>query len=153
MRIGKFGKILHFDKTALGVGDIQRFTLFEIKYLCGIIVNIFNTKDQDRFHSHAFHSFSLMLKGHYYEEVIENNKVITKKISKSRIIPKNYIHKIKQSAPNTVSITFEGPWGSSWTEFFDTGRVKMYGWGRKVLYDSKYLKLRGKVASKARKSA
>lgn len=138
MRLGKFGKLLHWDNTSLGVGDIRRFTIIEIKYLFGIIVNIFNTTDQDRFHSHAFHALSWMVRGHYFEDVLENNAVISKKIERSRFIPKNYIHKITLSTPNAVSVTFEGPWGSTWNEYFDSGRVKTYGWGRKVLFDSKY---------------
>lgn len=138
MKIGKYGKLLHWDNTSLGVGNIKRFTIFEVKYLCGIVVNIFNTDNQDRFHSHAFNAFSLMLKGYYFEEIIIDNKVQIKKIEKSRFIPKNYIHKITKSSPNTMSITFEGPWGGSWNEYFDSGRIKTYGWGRKVLFDSKY---------------
>lgn len=142
MRLGKFGKILHFDKTSLGVGDIQRFTILEIKYIFGIIINIFNTTDQDRFHSHAFHAFSLMVRGHYFEDVIDGNNVITKKIEKSRFIPRNYIHKIKGSSKNAISVTFEGPWESTWNEYFDNGRIKTYTWGRKVIFDSKYVHLR-----------
>lgn len=138
MRIGKYGKLFHWDNTSLGVGNIRRFTIFEIKYLGGIIVNIFNTVGQDRFHSHAFHAVSLMLRGHYFEEVIVDNKIVTKKIEKSRFIPKNYIHKITVSTPNAMSVTFEGPWGSTWDEYFDNGRVKTYTWGRKLLFDSKY---------------
>lgn len=141
MRIGKYGKLFHWDNTSLGVGNIRRFTIFEIKYLGGIIVNIFNTVGQDRFHSHAFHALSLMLRGHYYEEVIvDGSRIATKKIEKSRFIPKNYIHKITVSSPNAMSITFEGPWGSTWDEYYDSGRVKTYTWGRKVLFDSKYFK-------------
>jgi hypothetical protein len=142
MRIGKFGKILHFDNTSLGVGNIKRFTIFELKYVFGIIVNIFNTTNQDRFHSHAFHALSLMIRGFYYEDVMENNKIITKKIEKSRFIPRNYIHKITESSKNAISITFEGPWESTWNEYFDNGRVKVYNWGRKVVFDSKYTKIK-----------
>ncbi len=148
MKFGKFGKLLHWDNTSLGVGNIKRFTIFEIKYLFGIIVNTFNTENQDRFHSHAFHSFSLMLKGNYFEDVIVNgNEVITKKIEKSRFIPKNYIHKITKSTPNAMSITFEGPWGNTWNEYYDNGRVKTYTWGRKVLFDSKKISLKEKSFS------
>ncbi len=139
MKLGKIGKLLHYDTISLGVGNIQRYTLFEIKYIGGIILNVFNTTDQDRFHSHAFSAFSLMIKGWYDEDVIIDNKIISKRIKKSRIIPKNYIHKIKESEKNAISITFEGPWGKQWSEIFDNGRIKIYTWGRKVLYDSKYL--------------
>jgi len=139
MRLGKFGKILHTDKTSLGVGNIKRFTIIEIKYFFGIIVNIFNTTDQDRFHSHAFNAFSLMVRGHYFEDVIDNNEVITKKIERSRFIPRNYIHKITKSSPGAISVTFEGPWQAIWNEYFDNGRVKTYTWGRRVIFDSKRL--------------
>lgn len=141
MRLGKFGKLFHWDNTSLGVGDIKRFTVFEVKYLGGIIVNVFNTENQDRFHSHAFHAFSLMVRGHYFEDVIvDGGFVITKKIEKSRFIPRNYIHKITKSSPNAISVTFEGPWGATWDEYFDNGRVRTYSWGRKILFDSKYFK-------------
>lgn len=143
MRLGKFGKLFHWDNTSLGVGSIKRFTIIEIKYLGGIIVNIFNTRNQDRFHSHAFNAWSWMIKGHYYEDVIVDGKeIVTKKIEKSRYIPRNHIHKITKSSHNAMSITFEGPWESVWNEYFDDGRIKTYSWGRKVIFDSKYVRLR-----------
>lgn len=138
MRLGKYGKLLHYDKTSLGVGNIKRFTFFEFKPVGGIILNIFNTENQDRFHSHAFSAFSLMLRGHYYEDVMDEiGNISTKKIEKSRFIPKDYVHKITKSSPNAVSITFEGPWDSVWNEYFDSGRIKSYTWGRKVTFDTK----------------
>ena len=141
MRLGKYGKILHYDKTSLGVGNIKRFVVFEFKYLGGIIVNVFNTVDQDRFHSHAFHAVSLMLRGFYNEDVVIGNTTIVKKITPGiRFIPKNYIHKIKDSSKNAISITFGGPWDKTWNEYFDDMRIKTYSWGRKVLFDSKYFK-------------
>ena len=142
MRLGKLGKLFHWDNTSLGVGNIRRFTIIEIKYVGGIIVNIFNTENQDRFHSHAFHALSWMIKGHYYEDVIVDNETVTKLIEKSRFIPRNYIHKITKSSPNAMSVTFEGPWESTWNEYFDNGRVKTYTWGRRVIYDSKYVKMK-----------
>jgi hypothetical protein len=138
MRLGRFGKILHFDKTSIGIGDIKRFTIIELKYIGGIIINKFNTTNQDRFHSHAFFAFSWMIRGWYNEDIIKDNKIISKKITKSRIIPKNHIHKIKDSSKDAISVTFEGPWGNTWSEFYDDGRVKVYSWGRRVLFDSKY---------------
>lgn len=137
MRIGPFGKILHYDRTALGVGNIRRFTIFEIKYLGGVIINCFNTENQDRFHSHAFHALSWMIRGYYYEDVIINDRIVSKKIVKSRFIPKNYVHKITKSSVNAISVTFEGPWGPNWSEYFDNGRIKTYAWGRKIVGDSK----------------
>ncbi len=143
MRLGKLGKIFHWDNTSLGVGNIKRFTIIEIKYLGGIIVNIFNTSNQDRFHSHAFNALSWMIRGHYYEDVIvDGNLLKLKKIERSRFIPRNYIHKITKSSPNAMSITFEGPWESTWNEYFDNGRIKTYSWGRKVIFDSKYVEMK-----------
>lgn len=138
MRLGKFGKLLHYDKTSLGIGNIKRFTIFEFKFLGGIIINIFNTIDQDRFHSHAFWAFSLMIRGWYYEDVAVKGKITTNKVTRSRIIPRNYVHKIKNSSKNAISVTFEGPWRETWYEFFDQNRrLKIYTWGREVLYDDK----------------
>ncbi len=138
MRLGKFGKLLHYDNTSLGIGNIKRFTIFEFKYIGGIIINCFNTDNQDIFHSHAFSAFSLMIRGYYYEDALENGSIVTKKIEKSRFIPRFYVHKITLSSRNAISITFEGPWWYFWNEYFDDGRVKTYTWGRRVVFDSKY---------------
>lgn len=141
MRLGKYGKILHYDKTSLGIGNIKRFTIIEFKLIGGIIINIFNTKDQDRFHSHAFNAYSWMIKGYYDEEFIDDCGNHTfQTIIKSRFIPKEYIHKIRESSKNCISVTLEGPWDNKWLEIFDNGRVKAYNWGRKVIFDSKYEK-------------
>lgn len=147
MRLGKYGKLLHFDNTSLGVGNIKRFIIFEFKPLGGIIINVFNTDTQNRFHSHAFWAFSWMVRGWYNEEVIEGNQIISKIVKPCfRFIPRNYIHKIQQSSKNAVSITFEGPWHSTWNEYFDDGRIKTYTWGRKVLFDSKYQQMPDKTS-------
>jgi hypothetical protein len=153
MKFSKFGKLLHYDNVSLGVGNIKRFTFFECKYFGGVILNIFNTNNQDRFHSHAFHSISFMLRGFYNEDVIENGNVITKHITPCiRYIPKNYIHKITNSSKNALSITFETPWDSTWNEYFSNGRIKTHTWGREVLFDSKYIKWkRNEKATKTEK--
>lgn len=145
MRLGKYGKLMHFDRTSIGVGDIARFTIFEWKPIGGIIINVFNTTDQNRFHTHAFPAVSLMLRGTYEEDVMDletpGHPVHTKHTSLGfRFIPRQYCHKIRKSSKNAVSITFEGPWKAIWAEYFDNGRVKEYTWGREVIYDSERAK-------------
>ena len=134
MRLGKYGKILHKDKIVLGMGSIDRFTLFEFKPLGGIILNRFNTKTQDRFHTHAFPAVSFMLRGYYRECVLQPNGLeyyVTIKPG-IRYIPTYYNHQILDSSTNALSITVMGPWGWSWSETHaEKKTTRVYTWGRR----------------------
>lgn len=134
MRLGKYGKILHLDRVTLGKGTITRFTIFEIKFLFGIIVNIFNTKEQDRFHTHAFPAISVMLRGWYNEEYLDEDghvHFVWMNAFDVRYIPRSYNHRIGKSSRNAISVTFMGPWKTYWTEtFLNTKKVLSYTWGR-----------------------
>jgi hypothetical protein len=41
-------------RVALGQGYLDRYTILEIKWLFSIYFHVFNTVEQDRFHTHAF---------------------------------------------------------------------------------------------------
>ena len=140
MRLGKYGKILHYDNVSLGVGNIKRFTFFEFKPFGGVILNIFNTDDQDRFHDHAFGAICIQLKGFYNEEYFYGTPEVGFKLIKQRTIsapniryiPRGMFHKIKDSSKNAISLTIMGPWKDSWKEWFDkTNKTITYTWGRK----------------------
>ncbi len=128
MRLGRYGKILHWDTVKLGEGIIDRFTFFEFKPLGGIILNIFNSVKQDRFHTHAFNAVSIMFKGHYMEGI--KGCKSRRREHDIKYLPKTLNHKILQSSKNAMSLTIMGPWDKTWTETFET-KTREYRWGRK----------------------
>lgn len=116
---------------ALGQGYLEKYTIFECKRLFSIYFHIFNTIEQDRFHTHAFNGIAILFKGGYEEQVKTNDQIFNKKIGIGiRYIPKLYNHRLLKSKPNTMSILFTGPWAKFWTEEKDFV-VKTYTWGRK----------------------
>jgi hypothetical protein len=134
MRFGKFGKLLHHDCVALGEGRIDRYTLFEIKPLGGVILNVFNSVEQDRFHTHAFNAISVMIFGAYREEIrTEYDVQVRTRRRDIRFLPRTLEHRILNSTPNAISVTICGPWKRSWTETSLAGRIRRMTWGRKPL--------------------
>lgn len=137
MRLGKYGKIFHHDRVQIGEGHIDRYTIFELKFLGGIIINIFNTTFQNRHHTHAFNAWSLMIRGWYGENILYPSigpfKIQgwrTRKAGSLLYLPRSLNHKIGRSSKNAVSITFCGPWAKTWTETDDQGNVQLFSWGR-----------------------
>jgi hypothetical protein len=119
-------------RVALGQGHLDRYTVFEHKRLFGLYVHVFNTVEQDRFHSHAFDAYSLLLRGGYEEEVMADDGTTSKRWVGPglRFIPKSYNHRLLRSKPNTVSVLLAGPWAKFWTEDFPTFK-RILTWGRK----------------------
>jgi hypothetical protein len=130
----------HFFKkkrVELGEGHVMAYTVFEWKPLFSIIVYNWLTIKQNRFHSHAFPAVAFLLSGKYEEEVKVNGKTYSKTVNqwlKPRYIPRNYVHRVLKSDPNTWTIIFVGPWHKWWYEYFeDTGIWCKYLWGRKMV--------------------
>jgi len=121
-------------RIALGKGFLDRFTIFEWKRFFSIYFHVFNTVEQDRFHTHAFNGIAILLYGWYEEEVKEEGRFsYRKKIRPSiRFIPRSYNHRILRSKPNTLSILFTGPWSKTWTEENEQF-VRTLTWGRKEI--------------------
>ena len=120
-------------RVALGLGHLDRYTLFEWKRGVSVYFHVFNTVEQDRFHTHAFGGFAFVLKGGYTEEYIENGTVKTKYVGRGvRYIPRSYNHRLLKSEPNTISLLIAGPWADTWTEENDR-YVRTLGWGRKEI--------------------
>lgn len=119
-------------RIAMGEGYLDRYTIFECKFLFSIYFHVFNTVKQDRFHTHAFNGLVVLLKGGYYEEVeIHPGVFITKWIGPGiRYIPRDYKHRLLRSLTNTWSLLLAGPWNSTWIEESDD-YVRTLSWGRK----------------------
>lgn len=120
-------------RIALGEGFLDRYTILEWKRFFSIYFHVFNTVEQDRFHTHAFSGIAILLSGGYEEEVKEGSKTYRKWIGPSiRFIPRTYNHRLLKSKPNTLSILFTGPWSKTWTEENDH-YVRTLTWGRKEI--------------------
>ncbi len=117
-------------RVALGKGFLDKFTIFENKFFFSIYFHIFNTVEQDRFHTHAFNGIAILLKGSYEEEYKTPDGEIHHKLIKPgiRFIPRSYNHRILNSQPNTMSILFTGRWAKYWLEE-NSEYVKILTWG------------------------
>jgi hypothetical protein len=114
-------KLCSLKRIRLGQGHVDQLTLFEWKYVGGVYLYFFNVKAQDRFHTHAFASVSFLLWGRYFEEVKNPDGTIVQKTRHPGVkyLPRDYNHKLMESAPNTISLTITGPWDRYWTEESD----------------------------------
>lgn len=123
-----------FDKVriSLGEGHLDKYTLFENKSLFSVYFHVFNTVEQDRFHTHAFDAVSFVLRGSYEEEQkLPSGIVIKKKVGVGvRYIPKDYNHRLLRSEPDTMSLLFAGPWVRYWTEE-NRSFTRTLTWGRR----------------------
>lgn len=105
----------------LGEQSVSELTILEWKKYFSIKLFHFKSTDgvQDRFHTHAFNSLSILLHGDYIEEVIDGGSWKVNKLKRSRkrflYIPANEFHRITRSnGCRTLLIT--GPWGDQFKE-------------------------------------
>jgi hypothetical protein len=139
MKIGNWFRALAVKDVALDMGNIKQYTLFECKYLFSIIFYKWENVQQSRFHTHAFASMAILLKGSYEEDVLVDDKeIVTRTVDerfKLRHLPKDYCHCINKAKPGTWTVVFCGPWKKTWEEYFvDTNTWIKYTWGRKRVY-------------------
>lgn len=131
------GGMVMFNKVrvALGKGFLDKFTIFEWKQVFSIYFHIFNTIEQDRFHTHAFGGIAFVFKGGYEEEYKSNNGEIKRKWVGFgvRYIPSTYNHRLLRSKSNSMSILFTGPWNYYWTEEKIGLWIRVLTWGRKEI--------------------
>jgi len=77
-------------RIVLGEGFLDRFANFEWKRFFSIYFHMFNTVEQDRFHTHVFNGIAILLYGGYEEEVKVGTVCYRKWIGPSiRFIPHN----------------------------------------------------------------
>ena len=124
----------------LGDQSVSELTILEWKRFFSVKLFHFHKTEgkQDRFHTHAFNAWSILLHGDYTEELIDGDIIYPELRSRKRIlfIPKNQFHRItKSSGCRTLLIT--GPWGDSFKELThltqDLYGETTCGAGRKIL--------------------
>lgn len=122
-------------KIDLGEQSVTELTILEWKKLFSIKLFHFHKTEgkQDRFHTHAFNSVSILLSGDYVEEVVDEYQTIVplKRIRKRFLfIPANQYHRItKSDGCRTLLIT--GPWGDTFKELrliFNAYPIKTSVW-------------------------
>lgn len=144
MRFRNWFKALEWTDVVFGEGDLRRFVLFECKYLFSIYINVWNVIAHDRFHTHAFSSFSFFLKGWYNEEELVElpwlpgkHAIVHHRYSAPfvRFIPRTNNHRMLKSSRNAVTVTIAGPWDRMWSESTvrQPHETRVLGWGRKVI--------------------
>lgn len=105
----------------------------EIKSLFSILLCRFDKGSRDAFHTHAFNSYSFMIKG-AISEVFQESKDIFKIYECPCYIftPKETFHKVSGIYKTNWILTFRGPWESTWKEINTEGK-QILTHGRKVI--------------------
>lgn len=135
-KIKTWFNIFKYSVFNFGEQKVTQFILFECKYLFSIIFFYFHPSDstQDRFHTHAFKSISVLLFGNYIEEILDENFNIFKRsrnTSRFLYIPRNKYHRITKST-GCLTLLVSGRWKNSWKEYIN-GKEVEYSWNRKEL--------------------
>lgn len=136
MKIGKWFRALEWTHVIFGEGYLDRFVVLEIKYLCALYWNVWNTVAHDRFHTHAFTAVSIGLRGGYDEEVVvrgDQSEIWPFRAPWIRFISRGHEHRMLKSSRNAISVTIAGPWDRIWSETFLDGTRRFLTWGRKEL--------------------
>lgn len=129
MKVNDWLSFCRWTHVVFGTGYLDRFVLFECKYLLSVYINVWNVIEHDRFHTHAFPSVSIFVRGSYDEEQLGQG---IQKFSApmARFIPRTSNHRMLKSTKNAISITIAGPWDRLWTETFMDGTKRLLQWGR-----------------------
>lgn len=137
---------------SLGEQNVTEITVLEWKKLFSIKLFHFHKTDgsQDRFHTHAFHAYSILLTGDYTEEVVIDGAVTKLARSRKRLlyIPKGQYHRITKST-GCYTLLITGPWGEEFSELRELGdshyQEVICGKGRSDLRFGKTIKLEDQV--------
>jgi len=92
----------------------------EIKNLFSILLLKFEQNSRPAFHTHAFNSFSLLLKGGLHEIMLNKEEKIFKRYSFISTY-KNTFHQVKGLAKSNWVLTLRGRWDKEWKELNEHG--------------------------------
>ena len=97
-------------------GYLERFTVLKIGRLHVRFHKIISEDKTPFFHNHPFNYLSIVLKGGYTEEMMDNGVVEEKNFGVLSFIPrsKKTYHRIKSVKPNTVTLFFAFGNGNDW---------------------------------------
>lgn len=118
--------MVFWKRKVINLGDqpVTELTILEWKKLFSIKLFQFHQTSggQDRFHTHSFGAFSLLLKGNYVEEILIDQKIIPFNRNRSRLIyiPRDEYHRITKS-DGCWTLLITGPWKPHWKELIELG--------------------------------
>ncbi len=125
-----------FTKRKDGGGEstVTGYWLVEWKRLFSALILRFDGPSREAFHTHAFNSWSWVLKGELRETfrsgVVRFHRPSWRPVRTTRA----HFHKVDSVAPQTWVLSFRGPWASTWQEFLpDLNRFVTLTHGRRIL--------------------
>lgn len=130
-------KFLRKAKDGGPYSTVTGYWLFEIKSLFSIALLRFDNGSRESYHSHAFNSWSWVLRGCLREEHLSDlapsavdhhypglRPILTRRSTFHRVF----------SIGQTWVLTFRGPWAKTWREYNpSTDESTVLGHGRKVV--------------------
>lgn len=111
---------------------VTGYWLVEIKSLFSIVLLHFSDGSRDAYHSHAFNSRSLVLKGWLSEKPLDAESNI---YGSGDVVntPRTMFHKVT-SIGDTWVLSFRGPWSKTWREYLpEQDKFITLTHGRKVV--------------------
>lgn len=118
--------MVFWKRKTINLGDqpVTELTVLEWKKLFSIKLFQFHQTSggQDRFHTHSFGAFSLLLNGNYVEEIIIDQKIVKLNRNRNRLIyiPRDEYHRITKS-DGCWTLLITGPWKPYWKELIELG--------------------------------
>ena len=115
-----------FCKTKDGGPEspVDAYVLFEIKWLCSIVLLKFNKGGREAFHTHAFNALTWFLFGHMVEEDVSGEKYKYRHSLVPKLTTKDKNHRVF-AHKNSWCFTIRGPWEETWTEMFEGRQVTL----------------------------
>lgn len=125
MKIGNW-VIFKYKEIKLGTLPVKELTILENnKYFSLKLFYFCKGEAQERYHTHAFTSYSFRIFGDYTEVILNDSYESTDLLrSRSRIIyiPKDRYHQITKSK-GCCTLMCTGKWGNYYKEYFPAERL------------------------------
>jgi hypothetical protein len=115
-------KILQKSHDGGQNSGVTGFWLCEFKSLFSIALLKFNEGSREVFHSHAFNSYSWVLRGALQEERLVRERPVCTRLKnyfpslKPIFTRRSNCHRVFGRAKSTWVLTFRGPWRKNWKE-------------------------------------
>ena len=110
MKLFSYGKDGGPDSTVWGFWLIESKALFSVALLC------FENGSREAYHSHAFNSYSWVLKGMLQEDILDGDTLYYRACIGTIHTPCSRFHKVSSVGRSWV-LTFRGPWADTWKEY------------------------------------
>lgn len=103
---------------------VDAYVLFEVKWLCSIMLLKFNKGGREAFHTHAFNALTWFLFGNIVEEDISGGKYTYRRSVFPKVTKKNKNHRVFANL-DSWCFTVRGPWSKTWSETLDGKEITL----------------------------